>query len=246
MVGIVVLCTFVVKVEILAHVNGPLKPASVDVFAGTNALLVEYLVKTGDEVAQGAAVCRVVTDPVVQRQALVRRQLQATISVIEQDSSQLAADTLEQTRAALATLPPNDRSEEITAPRGGTVKRLIEPSQSGIVSATTPLATVYDLSRLTLDATIDPGAIAELVAEGQTVRVRLPGQGGEIRGSVQAVMTEGATKRAIIGFAGVAPLVHERFRSMLCGDGGEALATTGADIVVGHRSLFKDVFGRKK
>lgn len=245
-VGIIVLCTFIVKVEILAHANGTLRLVSADVVVNRDALLTEYLVSTGDEVSQGAPVCRIITAPAAQRQALAGRQLQATISVLEQDPSPAASDTLERTRAAFATLPPIDRGEELAAPISGTLKRLIDPNQSGITPAGAPLATVYDMTRLVLEASIVPGGAADMVVEGQDVRVRISDKLGQIQGRVHSVGTDGTTKRASMYFEGVSPAIRERFRSILHGESAEGLATVSADIVVGHRSLFKDAFGRKK
>jgi len=255
-VGLIVLSTFLVKVEIIAEGSGIVGPVSTDIVADTDALLTEYLASTGDEVLAESPVCLIATDSADRLQALARRDLEATILALEQAPSLIASDTLTHARAAFATFPPNERGEEITTPESGMLRCLIDPQRSGVIPAGVPLARVYDVTRLVLDAPLGQSGAADMVAEGQVVRMELfeqvegdgkgAGERQQLHGRVQTISTDGAAKRVVVYFADIPAVTREHFRSMLRDDGEDALPTVSVDIVVGHRSLFKDVFGRKQ
>ncbi len=245
-VGIGVIYSLFVRVEVIARVEGELHPARTEVVADADVLPINSMVSTGQEVKRGEPILRVARDETVQRRVLTRRRLEAALTLLETKPDRDTGVALGETRRAIAALPPPDTGEILTSPAEGILKQLVDPNLEATVSAGKPLAVVYDLSQLQFDGRLGASTADQKVAAGQTARVAIPGVPVPIVGHVESVNAGDTSKTVTIRFDDPSPEVRELFQARILGQGEPDAMSVHVDIVVGSQSLFKEVFGRKR
>ena len=245
-VGIGVVYSLFVRVEVTARVEGDLHPARTEAAARTDALLIDYMVSTGQEVKQGQPILHAALDDASQRRVQTRRRLEAAVALLEAHPDGDAPAALEETRRAIGALPPPETGEIIPSPTDGLFKELVEPGQEELTPAGKPLAFVYDMSQLRFDGPLGASATDQKAAEGQTARTTMPGIPAPILGRVEAVNTSATPKTVSIRFDGISPEVRDYFYARVFGQEQPSSSSAHADLVVGYQSLFKQIFGRKR
>lgn len=233
------------QIEILAHANGEIHPVFATVSTDKDAVVVDFAVPSGEAVSAGQPVCRVVTEPEARRRLLAQRQLTVVIFSLERDREATSAKALAEAKAALNSLPPVGEPETLPAPAPGIVKQLVNAETTETIWANTPLAAIYDMDTFALEGIVEPNG-AVRVAEGQTARMTLPGIPALVVGKVLSKTALPAGVSVVLRFEHVSPQVTEMFRQLLFGGGTTTpIPPVRADIVVGHQSLFVNMFGRK-
>jgi hypothetical protein len=246
-VGLGVLYSVFVEVEILARVKGELRPSCMEIKVDADVLLIEYLAASGEDVAKGQPVLRVVVDEASRRRMLVRHRLEATVAALESDSSGESQAALEDARRALAVLPPvEEKVETLTTPCDGVFRQLADIRENNVVPAGKALALVYDMSELLLD--ISPGAslVDSRVADGQEARATIPEAQERLIGHVVTATITDTSNGFSIRFQGVPQADRDHMFTLLFGENKGVLGSVDAEVVVGHQSLFRKTFGRRQ
>lgn len=245
-VGVAAVYSMIAQVEVLARVTGPIAPISALVASDKQAVLIEYLAASGNEVKAGDAVCRVATSPEDRARVLAQRHYRAAVAALEAVPS--SSSVAEQARSLLTALPAPEAPETLTAAVSGLLKTLPDPSRDEAAAAGSPFALVYDLGTLELAGPLEP-ANSERVAVGQTARVTLPNYPVAIEGAVVSVR-EGEVpaeppKSVTLRFQNTPEEVRKTLRDILSTSDVFPPIPIRADIVVGHQSLFRYMFGKK-
>lgn len=246
-IGLGVLYSVFVEVEVVARVKGELRPSCTEIKAESDTLFVEYLAASHGNVRKGQPVLRVVTDAAARRRILVRRQLEATVAALASDPTGESRAALEDTRRALATLPPVEgKTETLTAPCDGVFQQMPDMGKDGVIPAGKALALVYTMSELLLDASPEASAMDSRIADGQEARMTIPGTQERLAGRVILADGAAASKGVTIQYDDVPETVRGRVSTLWFGKDREALKTVEAEVVVGHQSLFRKTFGRRQ
>lgn len=243
-VGAFVVYSVSVRVDVVVSANGTLHPPFIDVRADAEAVLIKYIVSSGQEVTAGQEVCRVVLDPSAQRRILTRRQLESVVAMLEAEVD-TQSDTLENARKALATLPSTEDSVALKAPEGGWLKHTVALDE-GVVSPKQPIARIYDLKQLVMETTVSAASDAKhTVAEGMEVRVTLEGLAEPIVGNVTVAADAGDEQRKVtIRFKDLPADCRDHFRVLAFGRDKDAFPSVKAEITAGSRSLFSKIFAK--
>ncbi len=240
-VGLGILYSVFVEVEILTKVKGELRPSCMEIKEGADALFIEYLAASGEHVAKGQPILRVSVDDASKRSILLRHQLEEAVASLESDSSGESQASLEDARRALAALPPaEEKVETLAAPCGGFFQPLAGVRENDVVPAGSALARVYDMSVLRLDSVQGDARIAD----GQEARAVIPGMQERLVGQVSVIMAP--SNHVSISFQDAPQAAREIMFASLFGKSEEKLDAVEAEVVVGHQSLFKKMFGRRQ
>jgi len=240
-----VLYSLFVKVEILAHANGVVRPESDIVAAPDEVLLLRYLAPSGENVIAGQPVCQVVVETAAKDALVAKRKLSAVATLLQtREDSKLDA-VLTNVREALGDLPADVGAETLSAPRAGILQHAVESGADVPAPAGDPLALVHDMTRLRIEGVLE-SLNAEKVAEGQQVRLTIDPIAEPFMGYVAAVSRSGETRQVLLQFQDVPEAVQHHFHKLLFdAETPSALPAVRAAIIVGHRSLFRQMFGRR-
>lgn len=247
-VGIGVVYSLYVQVEVIARVNGELRPLSAEVKADGDAIPIEYLVASGDEVVEGQPVMKVAIDEESRRRLKARRWVEAAVAVLASGSSSGDSSALESARATLALMPQVDEAVILAAPATGMFWQEVDATQAPVVPRGEALACLYDMRDLVFEAPLGSQPTVTRVAEGQDTRgtVSISGQQQKLVGRVLDVVGVETKKNVSIRFVDVPQVVRDAVFRPLYGENNEKLEPVSVEIVVGHQSLFKQVFGRNQ
>ena len=246
-VGLGVLYSAFLEVEILARVKGELRPSCMEMKVDADALPLEYLAASGEGVAKGQPVLRVAADEASRRRMLVRCQLETTVATLESDSSHESQVAIEDARRALAALPPVDEKvETLTAPCDGVFRQLADIRKNDVVPSGKTLALVCDMSELLLEISQDASPVDSRVADGQMARASIPALQESLVGHVATSTVADTSGGFSIKFQDVPQAVRDYLFTGLFGEGKGLPNSVDAEIVVGHQSLFRKAFGRRQ
>jgi multidrug efflux pump subunit AcrA (membrane-fusion protein) len=245
LIGATVLYSLFVQVEIHVRITSQLAPVSTPVRAESDALLVEYLISSGQNVEEGQPVCRIEDDPEMQRRALARHRLEEAVAVLSQSASGDSA-ALERARQALEALPKPGTGVLIHAPSSGVIMNLKDLNQFDLVRKDEDIALIYDPAKLALSGSLGTSKADAMVAANQVARVKLPEFPEPLVGRVEAVESTDSTKLVTIRFDNVPQPVQQHFSTLLLEKDNAPLPSVTAEVIVGHQSLFSETFGRKR
>jgi len=216
-----VLCSLFIQVELVSKAGGTIHPLYEEVVTDSDALVIEYLVNSGESVVTGQPLIRVAIDEPTQHHVMVRRLLTATAALLEANVTADSDTALKNVRDALLALPLPAEGQIISATSDGLMKQTVEPAELSLVPQGTPLAIVFNPSVLVLEGTLGTSNTDGRVVEGQLARVTVS-----------------------IEFENLSPQVQEHFSDSLSDNVHVVSQDVATDIVVGHQSLFKQMFGR--
>jgi len=240
-----VLASLFIQVDTVAKTGGRIHPSYREVVADSDALVIEYLARSGENVVSGQPIVRVALDKATQNLILARRHLSSTAELLGPNSDNASLAALHGVRTALEALPPPDGGRILSAAHDGVVQHVIDPNDMDIIPKGTPLAILFNHSVLALEAVLGNSNADSQVVEGQMVRVTIPEVRDTLAGHVTGVQTEDGITRVSVEFEDVSLHVQEHFRALLPDDEQVPSQQVEANIVVGHESLFKQMFGRK-
>ena len=244
-VGAFVVYSLFATVEIVVPASGTLHPPFVDVSADAEALPIEYVVSSDQEVTAGQPVCRVVLDASAQHRLLTRLKLESVVAMLEADPDTQPA-TLETVRNVLATLPSTEDSAVLEAPQGGWLKHAASPDVGVLIPPGQSIARIYDLKQLVLEAAVASSNTNHTVSAGMTVRMTLEDFPEPILGSVATVADgENGQEKVTALFEGLPEDWQDHFHALAFSQGKDDFPSVNAEIIVGRRSVFKEIFGRR-
>lgn len=237
--------TLFVSVEITVTGTGTLRPVCTDVTVDVEALPVEFLVSSGQEIAAGQAVCRVVLDPRTQRRLMALERLDAASALLDLDPDVPRA-TLENIRNLAAALPTADGKATLDASESGWVKWSVDADTLDPVPPGEPLARIYDLTWLVVEATVPAAKTNRVIEPGMSVRVKLEDFPGPVVGTVVTVTDGEDDQRNVTArFEAIPEAWQEHFHALVFDEGADEFPPVTVEVVVGHRSLFREIFGRR-
>ena len=243
-VGTFVVYSLFVTVEIVVPASGTLHPPFVDVSADAEAIPIEYVVLSDQEVTAGQPVCRVVLDASAQHRLLTRWKLESAIAMLEADPDTQPA-TLETVRNVLATLPSTEDSAVLEAPGGGWLKHTAAPDEGILIPPGQAIARIYDLKQLVLEAAVASSNTDHTISVGMKVRMTLEDFPEPILGNVAAVAdSENGQEKVTVLFEGIPADCQNHFHALVFSQDKDNLPSVDAKIIVGRRSFFKELFGR--
>lgn len=157
-----------------------------------------------------------------------------------------APGALDDIRRALDALPPDPAPTAIPAPRAGCIDYDGEPEPWRVLPAGAVCARLYDLDRLEMTFTLTLANASHDIAVGNTVRAILPDPSETLVGAVIEVTPVDNTQRRVTArFESVTPSVRDRFKALVFADTPQPFPDAKAEVVVGTRSLFREIFGRR-
>lgn len=233
------------QVDVSLDMSGSIGVYTVPVTTDNAGLIVGYAVPTGGTLKAGDPLCTIVTEPTVCRDELCRRHLQEVVRLLERTPDATTATAHAKAREALDAIGPEPPGLTILSPVTGSVVPLPEADQATVRAAGTPLAHVYSSDRLRFDGTLGDAAKAGQVRKGDAVHVRLSSPSEELTGQVESVAIKEGTASVVACFDNVAPTVCGRFLLQPGSDTPGKTPGVKARVVVGRRSLFRHIFGRR-
>ncbi len=241
-----VIATLFIQVDVSVKATAELRPICHDVTSVRDFLLVESPVANGGHVVVGQPVARVLVEMAAQHRSLARRQLRASLSLLEAEPGSSAGVAAKRLREALADLPSSEDFETITTSHAGFLRQIHVPWEDGVLPGGTAAALVCEFQTLEMKGQLITTAVAAKLAVGQRARAFAGELGGVLTGEVvearhgldgtdfrlQFTQTPSATQ----------DLIRERFVNSA--DGKPLLLQ--AEIVVGRRSVFMEMLRRGK
>ena len=241
-IGLSVLYTCFMQVEITSPASGTIRPFHVDITCDADGVVVSISVSSGDRVHEGDEVCRVVTDPESVRRAQVYIGLNDVIDSLkaaDQPDLKRARDGLEKVRDQIVSTPV---TKSLKAPATGRLQLIGNIKPGTLFKSGEPIARVLQFNRLVMDGALG-GNNADKVEVGQTARLTLDiGKGAVLVGRVTA-KPEGENA-VLLEFADVPPGVMNHFGNLT--ETEKPVPPPGAEIIVGKQSLFSYLFTRKQ
>ncbi len=241
-VGLIV--TLFIRVDITVRATAELQPTCHDVTHPEDFLIVEYLAENGASVIANQPIARVLLDPVAQQRSLARRQLLDSVSLLEDNEADGSAAALIELKRALANLPPIEDSKSIITSWSGVLRHEGAPWQSRVMSGGTPLALVCDFQTLEMRARIGESDGGDDIAVGQRTRVVIESLDALMVGEVAEVHRNEPYNDIRLEFSEIPSIVQGHFFEAFVGDPNGDPLVLQADIIVGSRSLFMEMFGR--
>jgi len=241
-----VIATLFIHVDVSVKATAELRPICQDVTSAEPFLLVEYLVANGENVVAGQPVARVLVDKAAQQRSLARRQLRASLSLLEAEPGSGAAVAAKRLREALAHLPLSEDFETITTSYPGFLRHIHVPWEDGVLPGGTAAALVCEFQTLEMKGRLITTAVAAKLAVGQRARAFAGELGGVLTGRVVEARhgPDGTDFRLEFTQTPSATQNFIRKRFMNSTDGNPL--TLQAEIIVGRRSLFMEMFRRGK
>lgn len=236
--------TIFIRVDVEVKATGELKPVCFGVTHPRDFLLLEFLVTDGDSVVADQTVARVQLNTTAQRRSLARRQLLESVSLLESDAAAESDAALQELKRALAKLPPIEDFESVITSQSGVLRRELLPWQDGILSGGTLLARVCDPRTLEMHARLGESEGGHRIGVGQRALVVIEDLDAVLTGEVVEVSRDESDARFRLEFQAVPAEVQSRFRESFVGRTDDEFPSLQADIIVGSRSLFMEMFGR--
>jgi len=238
-----VLYTVFVRAEILASVEGELHPVSSTIESDASCVVLQYLAASGALVKAGDPVCRVVTDPQQHQAALVELHLAEAMHLLDGVQQGRFKEFADDSRPVLDALRNGEHAETLVAPVPGVFKPMRDSSFIGVVPPRTPLAAIYQFDALELHGDVQNGKTQD-VRPGQLARLELKEWPASLSGAVKEVDQQTPATAATLRFDDPPEDVRNGLRAIVLGEGN--LPKVKAEIVTGHHTLFKQIFGRTR
>lgn len=243
---VVLVYTLFVEVEMTIEGTGLLEPALAAIETQEPTLLVSFLASDGEWVAFDAPVCAVFVEPAAQRRYLAQEHLRLALKNIEADS-QSSNDTLKALRIALDAGPDPGEPTIIRAPQKGWIHCEPGIGQFEILSAGRTLAQFYNFNRLMLEFLTRPdGKEGPKASVGNLVRVRWAALSKPLLGKVTKTEDIDSQRQKITAiFHPVDQEARDSLYTLIFDGIGQEFPTVEGVVIVGHRSLFRALFGRR-
>jgi hypothetical protein len=244
LIGVGLVYSLVVKVDVRVPCEGSLDAVSVSAVAPTEAVVVEWMIQPGQKVNIGAPLCSLAIDPLARGKARARYSLKAAVeslAAVNEAESQAAAA---QARAALDALGAPRNLQTLNAPGSGIVSPTGQALRAEVLEQGAVVARIMDASRLEMTGMV-PVAQANNVASGNPARVLAPVNGVLLEGRVVGVSNDTPGK-VTLQFEPVPESLQQTYVGKLLSSEVGAPENMGckAEIVVGRTSLFRNLFGR--
>jgi hypothetical protein len=241
-VGLIV--TLFIRVDITVHATAELRPTCHDVTRPEDFLIVEYLVADGATVIADQPIARVLLDPAAQQRTVARRQVLESVSLLENGGSAESAAALKELKRALANLPQIEDCESIVTPWSGVLRHEEVPWRAGTIPGGTALALVCDLKTLEMQAQIGGSEGGDAIAVGQPAGIVIERLNAVMMGEVAEVHRDDHDTGIRIEFTEIPAIVEDHFADVIVNDPSSDPIVLQANIIVGSRSLFMEMFGR--
>jgi hypothetical protein len=183
-------------------------------------------------------------DPAAQHRNLARRQLLESISLLQNDDARGSRGALREMRRALTNLPPIEDFESIITPWTGVIRFESVPPQGEIMSDGTPLARVCDPQTLAMKGRVAESQGGNRIKVGQKARVLTEILDALIIGEVVECFRDDQFTDIRIEFSEIPFIVEAYFVDNLEKGSGDDMPVLQADVIVGSRSLFTEMFAR--
>ncbi len=247
-VAIGLIYSVIVKVEVLADVEGTLQPRAVPVVAQTETAIAEFLTQPGETVAPDQPLCKIAADAAARRSVYVGRMLDRASKALAGDADARNQQALPNIIAAASMFHNADAHPVLSSPSAGLAVPQQELLDEETIPPNTPLVIVYDPRQAQFEGIVKDIQKAP-VKTGQTVRWTLPGKSGVVSGAIERIdELEGGGVNVIAIFHDLSESPQTHLRAWV-----QENATTPAptpisaqiQVVTGTQSLFKSLFGRK-
>lgn len=230
--------------EILLPVSGELVSLREAVTLEEECAVAELRAEPGAPVRAGDPVADVVTGSRDMLRVMGLRKVRDGLTLLDTEEKGKIGGVLDTAQTWLEAVAAPD-TVTLKAPMAGLVQPSDPASDGDSIEAGQPIVTVYDLTTLTLKASI-PANRVDRVAEGMPARTTYPDLDIVLEGTVVSVTTDDEGTTALLRFDNVPQQVQTENYDLIFGDDPGAPPSVSANIIIGQQSLFSRLFSKRQ